>query len=193
LIFCSVQTKVVANDEARHVMKRMVLRDALACFLGLTVLAYGKPALAQCSDWLRQVALPKYGCTPQAIEDICSGKRPVPTNGTCETPASPAIDTSGPPYQQFISLATASGIRLDSHPTYTQSYFERRSQLFCTLLNGGEMVKLSTEITYPPTVNLTETTKDRSRLEVAILRIGTSSYCPQRINEERQWEATNMR
>jgi hypothetical protein len=174
-------------------MKPMALRNAFACLLGLIVLAHSKPALAQCSDWLRQVALPKFGCTPQAIEDICSGKRPVPTNGTCEPPASSTIDASGPPYQQFISLATASGIMLDSHPTYTQQYFEKRAQLFCALLDGGEMVKLSTEITFPPTVNLTETTKDRSRLEVAILRVGTSSYCPQRIKEERQWEATNIR
>jgi hypothetical protein len=174
-------------------MKPLVLRYASACFLGLIVLAHSEPVLAQCSDWLRQVALPQYGCTPQAIEDICSGKRPVPTNGTCEAPASPIIDTSGPPYQQFASLATASGIRLDSHPTYTQPYFEKRAQLFCALLDGGEMVKLSTEITFPPTVNLSETTNDRSRLEVAILRVGTSSYCPQRINEEHQWEATNVR
>jgi hypothetical protein len=174
-------------------MKPMVLRNTVACLLGLIVLAHTKPALAECSDWLRQVALPKFGCTPQAIEDICSGRRPVPTNGTCETPAAPGIDSSGPPYQQFISLATASGIRMDVHPSYTQQYFENRARLFCTLLGNGDMVKLSTEISFPPVINYTETTKDRSRLEVAILRVGTSSYCPQQINRERQWEATNVR
>jgi hypothetical protein len=172
-------------------MNPAVLRNALAGLLGSMVLAHAGPALAECSDWLRQVALPKSGCTPQAIEDICAGKRPVPTNGTCETPAARAIDSSGSPYQQFTSLAGASGIGMDAHPTYTQQYFEGRARLFCTLLGNGEMVKLEAEIKYPPVVNYSETTRDRRRLEVAMLRVGTSAYCPQHLNLERRWEATN--
>jgi hypothetical protein len=174
-------------------MNPMVFRNALACLLGSMVLAHAGPALAECSDWLRQVALPKFGCTPQAIEDICAGRRPVPTNGTCETPAAPAIDRSGPPYQQFISLAGSSGIRLDAHPTYTQQYFESRARLFCSLMGNGDMVQLSIETSRPPVVNYSETTRDRPRLEVAILRVGTSAYCPQHLNLERQWEAANVR
>ncbi|MGA2843058.1 MAG: hypothetical protein ABSG18_23475 [Steroidobacteraceae bacterium] len=174
-------------------MRPDIRRFAIGFFLTLLLAVSGQPAAAACSDWLREVALPKYGCSPQAIEDICAGRRPVPTNGTCETPAQPIIDTAGPPYQQFQSLVAASGISLQLHPTYTQQYFEKRAQLYCGLLGANEIVKLTTEITFPPVVNFTETTADRSRLEVAIMRVGTASYCPQSANLERQWEATNIR
>jgi hypothetical protein len=40
-------------------------------------------AEAQCSDWLRNVALPHLGCSSQAIEQICAGARPVPTTPYC--------------------------------------------------------------------------------------------------------------
>jgi hypothetical protein len=174
---------------------RAVLRPfAIGLVLTLTSLALsGGPVAAECSDWLRQVALPSFGCSPQAIEDICAGKRPVPTNGTCENTAQPSIGTTGTPYQQFQSLAAASGINLQLHPTYTERYFETRARLYCELLAAGEMVKLTTEITFPPVVNFTETAADRSRLEVAIMRVGTSAYCQQLTNLERQREATNVR
>lgn len=174
-------------------MTTRLVRVALGGGLAAIALTPNLPASAQCSDWLRQVALPKFGCSAQDIADICAGRRPVPTNGTCENVQRPVIDTSGPPYRQFVSLARASGMRLELHPTYTPAYFERRARLYCALLDAGEMVKLSSEISFPPVVNMTETTADRSRLEVAILRIGTAAYCPRRINEERQWEAANVR
>lgn len=175
-------------------MRAELRRFAIGLLLTLASLGLsGGPGRAACSDWLRQVALPKFGCSPQAIEDICAGRRPVPTNGTCETPVQPRIDTTGPPYQQFQSLAAASGINLLLHPSYTQQYFETRARLYCGLLAAGEIVKLTTEITFPPATSLTETTADRSRLEVAIMRTGTSAYCPQFTNLEHQWEATNVR
>jgi len=49
--------------------------------------------LAECGDWLRQVALPKLGCSPQAIEEICAGKRPVPTTPYCGGSEQPPPDT----------------------------------------------------------------------------------------------------
>jgi hypothetical protein len=175
-------------------MRAELRHFAIGCLIAAAPLTLcGGPAMAACSDWLRQVALPKYGCSPQAIEDICAGRRPVPTNGTCETPAQPSIDTSGPPYQQFRSLAGASGINLQLHPSYTPQYFENRARLYCGQFAAGDIVKLTTEITFPPATNFTETTADRSRLEVAIMRVGTAAYCPQFTNLEHQWEATNIR
>ncbi len=74
-------------------MRSEIRPIAIGFVLTLMSLAVsGNPASAACSDWLRQVALPKYGCSPQAIEDICAGRRPVPTNGTCDNPAQPSIN-----------------------------------------------------------------------------------------------------
>lgn len=47
-------------------------------------------AQAQCSDWLRNVALPHLGCSAQAIEQICAGERPVPTTAYCGGSEQPA-------------------------------------------------------------------------------------------------------
>lgn len=86
-----------------------------------------------------------------------------------------------------------SHIDLSLHPTYTESYFESRANLFCGLLNNNDMTKLTEEITFPPVVNWTETPRDRPRLEAAILRIGTKAYCPGEGPQAAAWEATYER
>jgi hypothetical protein len=48
---------------------------------------------AQCSDWLRQVALPKLGCAPQDVDEICAGLRPVPTTPYCGGRHAPSSGT----------------------------------------------------------------------------------------------------
>jgi hypothetical protein len=150
-------------------------------------------ASAACSDWLRQVALPKLGCSPQDIEQICASLRPVPQGTTCAPQASPAVNADGSPYQQFQNLAEASHIDLSLHPTYTENYFESRANLFCGLLNRYDMMRLTHEITFPPVINWTEATRDRSRLEAAILRIGTKAFCPAEVQQAAAWEATYER
>jgi len=62
----------------------MSIHRAGFVFLSIVIsLSNSSPAAAQCSDWLRQVALPKLGCSPGAIEQICAGLRPVPTTPYC--------------------------------------------------------------------------------------------------------------
>jgi hypothetical protein len=39
------------------------------------------PGTPICSDWYREQALPKIGCTPDLIEKICSGQLPKVTSG----------------------------------------------------------------------------------------------------------------
>jgi hypothetical protein len=39
------------------------------------------PGTPICSDWYREQALPKIGCTPDLIEKICSGQLPKVTTG----------------------------------------------------------------------------------------------------------------
>jgi hypothetical protein len=93
----------------------------------------------------------------------------------------------------FLDLVRRSNINIEDHPTYSQGYFETRAQTYCELLQQGEMMKLTQEITFPPVVNWSETTNDRPRLETAILRIGTLNYCNAHWSQERQWEATFTR
>ena len=55
----------------------------------LAALLAASPAAAQCSDWQRQVLLPRLGCGPDLIEDICSGQLPIPTQPYCDDRARP--------------------------------------------------------------------------------------------------------
>ena len=69
-----------------------MLRRSATCAAALFALAGLLPARAeaQCSDWLRNVALPHLGCSPQAIGQICAGARPVPTTPYCGGTEQPA-------------------------------------------------------------------------------------------------------
>jgi hypothetical protein len=49
-------------------------------------------ATSVCSDWLRQQGLPQLGCSPEAIEQICAGLRPVPTTPSCGGTEQPAAN-----------------------------------------------------------------------------------------------------
>ena len=100
---------------------------------------------------------------------------------------------SGSPYEQFQSLATQSGIDLSQHPTYTEQYFASRAQLYCSLLSSGDFTKALTEVSAPPVINGTETRNDRSRSEVAIMRVGTKAYCPDNLTKEQEFEQTYVR
>jgi hypothetical protein len=95
-------------------------------------------------------------------------------------------------YARFLELASASGIDVRPHPSYTEAYVKERAQLFCGLMNGSEMVKLTSAIARPPT-RWTEPPKERPRLETAILITGTETYCPQHNGLVEQWRRTNER
>lgn len=117
-----------------------------------------------------------------------------PGSRTCEPTRAPtAPQTSGPPYEQFEAIVRNGGISLDDHPTYTSTYYGDRAQLYCSLLSQGEMNKILKEVTFPPVVHMTETPRNRSRLEVVILRVGTANACPSFWAQEQQFEATYVR
>lgn len=149
------------------------MRARFFCVLILTLAAL--PAHAQLYD-------PNNRCVYQPGSIACQphGAPPMP-------------QTSGPPYQQFLGLMGNSNVDVSQHPTYTPDYFNGRSRTYCGLLQQGEMMKLAQEVQFPPVVHMTETTKDRPKLEVGILRIGTMNFCPNFWTQEQQWEATFVR
>jgi hypothetical protein len=61
-------------------MDRLVRRAMLAALMAPALAA---PAAADCGDWMRQVALPKMGCSPEQVTAICAGQMPVPTTPYC--------------------------------------------------------------------------------------------------------------
>ena len=117
-----------------------------------------------------------------------------PGSTTCQPLAAPPMPpVSGPPYQQFLQLIGASGLDIKQHPTYSERYFTDRSRVYCSLLSRGELMGVVREVQFPPVINMFETPKDRPRLEVAILRIGTLNYCQGSWAQEQQIEGTIMR
>jgi hypothetical protein len=172
--------------------KFLWLSTASAAFLAMVM---SGNAEARCSDWLRNVALPKIGCSAHSIKQICAGLRPVPTNGSCpDVPVgAPAVSAAATLYQNFEALATRSGIDLSAHPTYTEAYFDERTQLFCSLLRDGNMVELMREVSFPPVVHFGETTQDRPRLEVAIMITGVPARCPDQTQRMRAFVGSVMR
>jgi len=108
-----------------------------------------------------------------------------------QAPTPPQV--SGPPYEQFLALVARSGMDIGRHGTYTEAYFEERARLYCSLLQQGEMMKITSEVTFPPVRNWFETTQDRPRLETALLRIAALNYCRNAWGQEQSWEATFVR
>ena len=183
------------NEDAAMMNKAWIFcLPVLFCVYSCLTLGVGA-AQAQCSAWQFNVLLPKIGCSPQSIQQICSGQRPVPTNGSC--PDAPVITPTqaegATPYENFEALVERSGIDLSKHPTYTESYFDQRAQQFCALLSDGNMTKLMIEVSQPPVVHMTESTNDRPRLETAIVITGTPAVCPSQDQKMRSFVNSIMR
>jgi hypothetical protein len=65
-----------------------------------------------CSDWyINKILKETLNCSPQGIDDICSGRSPRPAQNaaTCAAPSQLAPLT-GTPYEQFRSLATRAAL-----------------------------------------------------------------------------------
>jgi hypothetical protein len=176
-----------------HIKSSHVVPLAMSFFLLLLLAGH---ALAQqqqqCSDWyINKVLTENLHCSPQDIDDICSGRRPrSPENAIdCSAPA-PVAPVTGTPYEQFERLAAQRGIDLSQHPTYTEDYFKKRAQLYCNQMSSGDFTQLLSAMSSPPVVNWTETINDRSGLELAILQVGTRAYCPNNMSNEQAFEQT---
>src|SRR3954464_437243 len=110
-------------------------RAALALSLGL----YGAALFA--GEARAQLIDPNQTCVYQ------------PGSTRCEPIRRPtAPQPSGPPFDQFVSIASNFGISLRDHPTYTQDYFGQRARVYCDLLARGEMMKINQEVGSPPIV-----------------------------------------
>lgn len=96
-------------------------------------------------------------------------------------------------YDNFRDILNRSRISLADHPSYTERYVTARAHLFCSLMTDGNLTKLTQEIVFPPVQNMTETVRDRSRVETAILMSGTPAYCPNNQPMANDWIRTNMR
>jgi len=173
-------------------MTRMIYKYVSFVVLLLALMAsraHGQP----CSDWYVDVILRKnLHCTEQQIDDICTGRRPRPPSmaSDCSLPASPSqMPAEGTPYQQFLEF---SQVDLNRHPSYTEEYFTQRAHVFCDLMHQGEMMKLTSEITFPPT-RWTESPNGRSMLEFDILKVGTRAYCSENSSQEQSFEYTFLR
>lgn len=153
---------------------RPILASSI-CALALTWLLPAPAARAQLID-------PNNNCVYRPGSTACQPLGPPPM---------PQV--SGPPYQQFLNLVSASGLNIGQHPTYSENYFNTRSRVYCDLLARGELMGVVREVQFPPVVNFFESPKDRPRLEVAILRIGTLNFCQGAWTQEQQIEGTIMR
>jgi hypothetical protein len=174
-----------------HIKSSHLVPLNISFFLLLLLAGHASAQQQPCSDWyINKILKEMLNCSPQQIEDICSGRRPrPPENATdCSAPV-PVAPLTGTPYEQFQTLAANSHIDLSQHPSYTEDYFENRAQLYCNLMSSGDFTQLTTAVGSPP-VSWTETTNDRSRLEVAIMRVGTQAYCPQNSTNEQRFEQT---
>ena len=150
-------------------------RAAIALSVGL----YGAALIAEAQA---QLIDPNQNCVYQ------------PGSTRCEPIRRPtAPQPSGAPFDQFASIVASRGINLRDHPTYTPDYFGQRARLYCDLLARGEMMKINQAVSSPPIVNITETPRDRPRLEVAILRVAAINFCPNYFAQEQQWEGTFAR
>jgi hypothetical protein len=188
-----------SNGFRTRTAREGVVSDNVAIGLGLKLLDQGVMTMGFFSGLPLRVlfTLALIALAPSAIAQLIDPNNHcvyMPGSTQCQPiqkPAPPQV--SGPPYDQFLDLVRRSNINIEDHPTYSQGYFETRAQTYCELLQQGEMMKLTQEITFPPVVNWSETTNDRPRLETAILRIGTLNYCNAHWSQERQWEATFTR
>jgi tetratricopeptide (TPR) repeat protein len=96
-------------------------------------------------------------------------------------------------YDNFKDILGRSRISFAEHPSYTERYVTARGHLFCNLMADGNLTKLTQEIVFPPVQSMTETVRDRSRVETAILMSGTPAYCPNNQQTANDWIRTNMR
>lgn len=116
-------------------------------------------------------------CSAEQVESICRGARPPPEQSAvdCSVPVD-IRPMAGTPYVQFLQLAQASGIDMALHRLYTEQYFLQQVARYCSLLEAQNYSRLLSAADQPPAMP-SETSIDRDRLELAILRIGTVSYC----------------
>jgi hypothetical protein len=129
-----------------------------------------------------QLIDPNNHCVYRPGSTICEPIRP---------PVAPP--PSGNPCSQFLEVVENSGIDKTRHPTNSCDYFNERARAYCGLLAQGELMKVVKELQFPPVINWTETTTDRPRLEMAILRIGTQNFCADFWSQEQQIEGSVMR
>jgi hypothetical protein len=96
-------------------------------------------------------------------------------------------------YARFTGWLSRNGIDGAAHPSYDEAYVTSRARDYCGLLGAGELVKLSSEVTFPTQGAPSEPVRDRSRLEVLILEAGTQTYCPANEQTMEAWVQTNVR
>jgi len=153
-----------------------------ACGAGVTAVIALIGALAGALAAQAQLFDPNQRCVYRPGSTACE-----PVGQPQQAPPPP----SAPPYQQFLQFV--GNVDMRQHPTYTESYVNNRAGVYCDLLGRGEMMKINQEVSFPPVINLTETPRDRPRLEVAILRVAALNFCRAYWPQEQQWEGTFVR
>jgi hypothetical protein len=96
-------------------------------------------------------------------------------------------------YARFSGWLSRNGIDGSAHPSYDEAYVTSRAREYCALLGAGDLVKLSSEVTFATQGAPSEPVRDRSRMEVLILEAGTQTYCPANEQTMEAWVATNVR
>jgi hypothetical protein len=108
---------------------------------------------------------------------------------TPQQQARPEPQSESTLFQRFLKLTDAAGLDAKAYPSYTEAYVKERARFFCSLMNDGEMMKLTGAISNPP-VRWTEAPKEKPRLETAILVTGTPTYCARHNGLVEQWRQT---
>lgn len=91
-----------------------------------------------------------------------------------------AASNSDPVYEAFRSNAVSNRIDLNEYSGYTVEYVNQRAQLFCQLMDGGELVKLTTQLSFGDTPGGLFSKADKDGiLQKMIWRSATPILCPQ--------------
>lgn len=90
------------------------------------------------------------------------------------------VSSSDPVYEAFEANAASDGIILSEYSGYDVEYVNGRARLFCQLMDSGEMVKLTTQLSFGDTPGGPFSKPDNGGvLQKLMWRSGTPILCPQ--------------
>ncbi|HXW71413.1 MAG TPA: hypothetical protein VEK34_08235 [Methylocella sp.] len=88
--------------------------------------------------------------------------------------------STDPVYKAFEANAAADRINLSQYSGYTVEYVNERARLFCRLMDSGDVVKLTTQLSFGDTPGGLFSKPDNGGvLQKIIWRSGTPILCPQ--------------
>lgn len=90
------------------------------------------------------------------------------------------VSSADPVYEAFEANAASAGFDLSQYSGYSVGYVNERARLFCKLMDSGEIVKLTTQLSFGDTPGgLLSKPDSGGQLQKIIWSAGTPILCPQ--------------